>query len=171
MTNEAAAEINNLRYLSSEYGDYRTDPDVENYLMRMLARDIKCLLDEEMETRGILSLSATWSSPLMWSHYADEHRGICIEYDTTEVPHPNPAAVNYRSPRSIKTSDLVSRKMRQYRGAERQVYNTYFFAKSSQWRYEREWRGIITGCGFFGAGEFGHKRRRSGVFSQHHPTR
>ncbi|MDP1620228.1 MAG: DUF2971 domain-containing protein [bacterium] len=30
---------------------------------------------------GVLSLSATPSHMLMWSHYADHHRGFCVEYD------------------------------------------------------------------------------------------
>src|SRR3954463_5386229 len=32
---EAKADINNFRYLSSEHGDYETDPSVEDYLKRM----------------------------------------------------------------------------------------------------------------------------------------
>ena len=31
-------------------------------------------------------------------------------------------------------------------------------------------RPLVTGCGFFKAGEFGNKRRRSWVFSRLHPT-
>lgn len=41
-------------------------------------------LDSELGNEGVLTLSATWKSGLMWSHYADEHRGICIEYDTRD---------------------------------------------------------------------------------------
>jgi len=33
---KAKAEINNYRYLSSEYGDFKTGPEVEDYLKRML---------------------------------------------------------------------------------------------------------------------------------------
>ena len=29
---------------------------------------------------GVLSLSARWDSILMWSHYADKHRGYCIGF-------------------------------------------------------------------------------------------
>jgi hypothetical protein len=31
------------------------------------------------------------------------------------------------------------------------VYNTYFFAKSAQWRYEKEWRDISQSSGVFSA--------------------
>lgn len=139
---EAVAFIENLRYLSSEHGDYKTDSSVEQYLVRLLAQDIKDLLDKEVGAKGVLSLSATWSSPLMWSHYGDQHRGICIEYDTTEVPHPNLGPVNYQSPRSVKASDLSRWKFDNSAEAGRRIYNTYFFAKSPQWKYEREWRDV-----------------------------
>ncbi len=78
----------------------------------------------------------------MWSHYADEHRGICLEYDTTQIAHPAIAPVDYRSPRSVKASDLIEWKINASSKAEQRVHNTYFFAKSPQWRYEKEWRDI-----------------------------
>ena len=27
---------------------------------------------------GILCFSAHWNSPLLWAHYADNHKGICL---------------------------------------------------------------------------------------------
>jgi hypothetical protein len=56
--------------------------------------------------------------------------------------HPGVAAVDYRSPRSVKASDLIGWKIEGSSEAERRVHNTYFFAKSSQWKYEKEWRDI-----------------------------
>jgi hypothetical protein len=129
--------------MSTEYGDYQTDVEVERYLKeQLLAPEIKRLIDAEMGSRGVFCLSETWRSPLMWSHYADEHRGICLEYDATQIDNPDLAAVNYRSPRSIKASDLIKWKIQASSEAERRVYNTYFFAKAPQWKYEREWRDI-----------------------------
>lgn len=145
---EAADEIHNMRYLSTEYGDYETQPDVETYLKeQLLGAEIKRLLAAELGVKGVFSLAETWDSPLMWSHYADEHRGLCLEYDTTQMPHPDMAAVDYRSPRSVKTSDLVAWKLRSEDEAGRRVHNTYFFAKSPQWRYEKEWRDIQQSSG------------------------
>src|SRR3954471_5525958 len=93
------------RFLSSEHGDYETDPSVEDYLKRMLAREVKVRLDQELGTRGVLSLSERWNSVLMWSHYADNHRGVCIEFDLAEGSYPSLQPVNYRAPRRIKASD------------------------------------------------------------------
>ncbi|HEV7341613.1 MAG TPA: DUF2971 domain-containing protein [Sphingopyxis sp.] len=128
--------------MSSEYGDYKTDPEVENYLMRMLARDLKSEVDNELGHEGVLSLSATWKSGLMWSHYADEHRGICIEYDTRDQEHPRLKKVDYKGPRAIKTSDLYRWKVRDNPAAKERVFNTYFYTKSGEWRYEKEWRDV-----------------------------
>ncbi|MDW9570209.1 DUF2971 domain-containing protein [Sinorhizobium meliloti] len=32
-------------------------------------------------TYGIVCLSDNWQHPMMWSHYADRHRGICLAFD------------------------------------------------------------------------------------------
>ncbi|KAK0332782.1 hypothetical protein LTR94_023557 [Friedmanniomyces endolithicus] len=139
---QAADRVGYLRYMSTEYGDFETDKDVEAYLVRMLARDIKDELDDEFSQHGVLSLSATWSSALMWSHYADEHRGICVEYDTTDQEHPNLGPVSYRAPRAVKASDLARWKGSDDAAARDRVLQTYFYAKSSEWKYEREWRDV-----------------------------
>ena len=38
---------------------------------------------------GVLSLSAKNSNILMWSHYADSHKGVCIEYTDYRDDHLN----------------------------------------------------------------------------------
>src|ERR1044071_6999084 len=30
---------------------------------------------------GLLSFSEEWKNPVLWSHYADRHRGICLGFD------------------------------------------------------------------------------------------
>ena len=36
---------------------------------------------EHRDNTGILSLSSSENNVLMWSHYADEHKGFCIEFE------------------------------------------------------------------------------------------
>ena len=143
----AVDEINNHRYMSTEYGDYKTQPDVEDYYMRMLASHVKRLLYAELGGRGILSLGQRWDCPLMWSHYADEHRGLCIEYSMTENACANLAPVNYKNPRSIKISELIAWKIDGSTDAETSVRHTFFFVKAPQWRYEKEWREVVEKSG------------------------
>lgn len=132
-------------------GDPVPVEDEETYLAHYtdkLISKIRELLNSEMSRKGVLALAENWNSPLMWSHYADEHRGICIEYNIT----PNHLfsqlkAVNYDSPRAIKISDLISWKIDQSSKAERNIVDTYFFAKAPEWHYENEWRDIDDSSG------------------------
>jgi len=143
----ALREMQNHQYMSTEYGDYKVSPEADAYYMRRLASDVKNLLYEDVGKRGVLSLAARWDCPLMWSHYADEHRGLCIEYDTSGGACPEIQPVNYRKPRSIKVSDLVDWKINKLAAAERSILDTFFFSKASQWRYEKEWRDIRLSAG------------------------
>ncbi len=86
----------------------------------------------------------------MWSHYADEHRGICIEYDTRDQQHPRLRRVDYKGPRAIKTSDLYQWKVQGDTHAKERVYKTFFYTKSGEWRYEREWRDVQRDSGVVG---------------------
>lgn len=42
--------------------------------------DIKKLLSESVDKLGICSFSQVRQNQLMWSHYADEHKGFCIGF-------------------------------------------------------------------------------------------
>jgi hypothetical protein len=45
-------------------------------------RDALRAYKEEMNTRfGMLCFSKHWHNPVLWSHYADRHRGICLGFD------------------------------------------------------------------------------------------
>ncbi|MFK3891853.1 DUF2971 domain-containing protein [Sphingomonas sp. NPDC079357] len=114
----------------------------EQTLKQMIADRIKDEIAHEFRETGVLSLSATWSSVLMWSHYADEHRGICMEYDTSAVLHQHLIPVSYNASRAISTNDVVRWKFKNDFSAERRVRETYFYAKSNEWRYEKEWRDL-----------------------------
>ena len=103
----ALREMNNHRYMCTEYGDYKTDAKTAAYYTRRLAADVDGLLKAELGKRGVLSLAAKWDCPLMWSHYADEHRGLCIEYDTTDTVFNGLSPVSYSSPRAVRVSDLI----------------------------------------------------------------
>ena len=144
---EALKQIDNHRYMSTEYGDYKSDPETNDYYMRRLARHVNALLHAEFGKRGVFSLAAMWDNPLMWSHYADEHRGLCVEFDLVDTAFENLRAVDYRRPRSIKVSDILEWKVRRSKAAHSLIEETFFVAKAPQWRYEREWRDVATEAG------------------------
>lgn len=85
------------------------------------------------------------SSTLMWAHYADSNKGICIEYDFNKLPITNLLRKSVfpvvYTQKPIDTTDLMS-------DAGKQVYQYSFDAgilcsainKASIWQYEQEWR-------------------------------
>ena len=46
--------------------------------------------------RGLLCFSATWKDPVLWAHYADKHKGLCLALG---VPQETCKAVNYEKRR------------------------------------------------------------------------
>ncbi len=49
----------------------------------------------QREQRGIACFSATVTEIMMWSHYADGHRGFCLEFDTSAPPFIKALEVHY----------------------------------------------------------------------------
>jgi len=37
--------------------------------------------DSENSKKGLLCFSKNWTNPMLWSHYADKHKGICLGFD------------------------------------------------------------------------------------------
>jgi hypothetical protein len=95
----------------------------------------------------ICSFSGTNQSIIMWSHYADQHRGYCIEYDIHSLP-PEHLFVRMLYPviYSEKLFDGTSYYLAGIRN--RETFNILYpalaaFYKSPEWRYEEEWRLVI----------------------------
>jgi Protein of unknown function (DUF2971) len=140
--------IANMRYNATEYihsddtDRPPTQEEIDRQLRWQLETEIQRCLQVEMAEKGVLALSETYASALMWSHYADHHRGLCLEYDTSKFSVPNLGSVDYRAPRALRAHDLYLWKVRQNDEARIRIFKTYFYAKSDEWSYEREWRDI-----------------------------
>ena len=84
---------------------------------------------------GVLSLSERWNSILMWSHYADNHKGYCIGFWEEKLRNSFIATggrviyppQNY-FPRIDPMGDFLENMIRQSH------------TKSSEWNYEKEYR-------------------------------
>lgn len=49
-------------------------------------RDALRAYKQEMSRQfGLICFSEDWVNPLLWSHYADKHRGICLGFDVNEL--------------------------------------------------------------------------------------
>lgn len=107
--------------------------------------------------------STNYNNTLMWSHYADENKGVCVEYDLSLLEHSNPIfkyvyPVIYENNRLFKLdieeiSEIVeTQKWLNYDIKENGIANydvllqtlLLFLFKSKDWEYENEWRIIYT---------------------------
>ena len=96
---------------------------------------------------GIYSLSKTFKDELLWAHYADSHKGFCIEYDLELL------ANSYKSFETFSFPVIYNKKPPEYgirdinNTKTNQIVQKLAGYKSKRWNYEQEHR-IVTG--FYG---------------------
>jgi len=85
------------------------------------------------ERYGVLCFSKQWSNPVIWSHYADQHRGLCLGFD---VPDDLAMEMDYlpeKVPFPIDLEDFSDE------DAQRATH-TLLYSKFDDWKYEDEVR-------------------------------
>jgi Protein of unknown function (DUF2971) len=85
------------------------------------------------ERVGFLCFSKDWSNPLLWSHYADRHRGVTLE---VEIDEQLTIPVNYSASRLILNIEQIKKDG----GFSDQLAERLATTKSKHWRYEKEVR-------------------------------
>jgi hypothetical protein len=91
----------------------------------------------DFQQRGVACFSAKMDDILMWSHYADGHRGFCLEFDTTYEPFSKARPVIYAKTFPTLDAEEVAEVFIR-RNPEPQM--KFLFTKSGCWEYEQEWR-------------------------------
>lgn len=89
--------------------------------------------------KGIFSMAARNDCPLMWSHYGDQHRGLCLGYSVPDSAARSLHKVDYRRGRLVAASRIAAMVSGDER-AKREVDATVLARKARDWQYEREWR-------------------------------
>lgn len=97
------------------------------------------LLVRALKNIGVLCLSCRKNSVLMWSHYADEHKGLTIGFEIDENVPCNP--VEYKS--SLPKRDLSYFFSKKRSNADGFIDIT--FTKHEDWIYEKEYRICVSG--------------------------
>jgi hypothetical protein len=82
---------------------------------------------------GVVSLSARPDNTLMWAHYANDHKGMCLEFDTTDklFHGARPVAYSSNAPKYILDAHDAN--------AE-----AFLLSKEIKWAYEEEWRIVAS---------------------------
>jgi len=113
---------------------------IEDSPMSELIKDLR----EAPETHrnvGILSFSQKYLDILMWGHYADSHKGICIAFDYNELSSAFRdkqiacGGVNYPPANTCPKWNPFDVDVEAGANIEK-----VYFTKSIDWEYEEEWR-------------------------------
>lgn len=93
----------------------------------------------QFDSFGIISFTKKQDNLLMWSHYADEHRGMVVEFDSEHAIF-HSIYKDEGIPRAGKLSE-VSYEIK--RRSEFGGFEDPFFEKPKCWGYEEEWRLVV----------------------------
>jgi hypothetical protein len=85
--------------------------------------------------QGVFCLSEVCNDVLMWSHYADRHRGICVGIRTDRIPASRFAKVQY-------CDDIPVLDCWEYVKSNVDRFVKLSLAKATRWQYEKEWRTV-----------------------------
>lgn len=88
--------------------------------------------DELTRNRGLLCFSRSWTNPLLWAHYADKHRGICLGFDLTAGDD------------IARAVDYVEDRLRWEEPPTEESTLKLLWSKFAGWKYEDEVRAFMT---------------------------
>lgn len=94
---------------------------------------------------GVACFSAKSDDLLMWGHYADGHRGFCLEFSTLVEPFSRAMPVAYLdSVPEVNPLDILDG-----RSTSQDLIEAMLCTKHTCWQYEQEWRviGVQAGAG------------------------
>jgi len=93
----------------------------------------------QLEQRGVACFSAKPLDITMWSHYADGHRGFCLEFDTSVKPFTDSYHVRYAEAFPyVNPVDIIIEPTND--DPENELLVASVLTKASCWQYEEEWR-------------------------------
>ena len=131
-------------------------PEIKSKLKKekeQFETDVDNAIETTKDNALVSCFSKRKESILMWSHYADSHRGVCIEYERPlfkefkEVIYRKrrPFAKVYKAVSHAIGLDILGKKIK-FEDLEKDLKETLkpFFIKSSDWAYEREVRCLYT---------------------------
>ncbi|ANN64348.1 hypothetical protein SZ47_04615 [Brachyspira hyodysenteriae] len=129
-------KVNNIRLSNFNYFNDPADPLIK------LNKEAFEAIEEYTNDIKIYSLSSEYNNFLMWSHYANEHKGICVAYDISNINEYN----NMILKKVRYTNSVVL-------GEYEHIFDNYalnlesyfislFYLKHKNWQYENEYRII-----------------------------
>lgn len=88
----------------------------------------------------VCSFSETKDEILMWSHYGDKHKGLCLEFDILNIKEESIHKIRYNNEiiefQEVETYEDGSLKLNINKNGK------FILNKFKTWEYEKEWRRI-----------------------------
>lgn len=126
-------QLNNLKNIFSQHRAHLT----------LIEQSLKNIIDMKDTKLGILSLSKRYDDELLWAHYANSHKGFCIEYDLDRLlSKQNPKHRFFDIQYSDKIPNLDFSQLLGQNDPDILIKKMLGY-KSQRWEYEQELR-IIT---------------------------
>jgi len=88
-------------------------------------------------TTGMLCFSEDWKDPVMWAHYGDRHRGICLGFDLQRSLAERVIYEDMRLAKALKVVDGEAALLKP------EMQKKLCLTKFSSWRYEQEQRYLV----------------------------
>lgn len=132
---QAQRLIAEIAYQASD-SEYEQPAPVPHKMLLSMHIERELLRQHE---KGVLSLATRFDCPLMWSHYGDQHRGVCIGYSIPPESSLNVQRVSYGGSRLVRAS-RVKAMLEDDASAAQEVDQGVLLKKARSWQYEKEWR-------------------------------
>jgi len=118
----------------------RDEPKIDRAREQFLRQREMAVAEMNDDIFGVFSASTRGDSLLMWSHYADNHTGFCVEINADEIAQRchRHRAVRYHSKILELTLDRLSDPKQ-----VKQTFSEFNFRKSKDWKYEDEYRFLL----------------------------
>jgi hypothetical protein len=109
------------------------------------------LLNKSMKNLGICCFTMERESSVMWSHYAEEHKGVCLGYQfSDEFMRDESNLVMAWVPMSYKVNPLTEWFAQEGHSLgdpdkprfQKALLQRWLTVKDPEWEYEKEWRAI-----------------------------
>lgn len=108
-------------------------------------REMHAKLRKHFSTYKVFCLTERLDSVLMWSHYADHHRGVvlrlsCLEDVDSSWSVARPVVYSQHMPRFLEQEELRQIITGYAEPRRESIAERTIFSKALDWQYEREWR-------------------------------
>ena len=106
----------------------------KNFANIMLQNLLWSIVKSKIANVGVLSLTGVYTNCLMWSHYAKNNQGVCLEIEIPEDTHSLEQVTYVKEQPVLAIYELMHEKYKKF--------HEIFYTKSMHWKYEDEWRMV-----------------------------